>query len=66
MDIKRVTSALLGFPLVLAIFLIGNKYVVDIALAIITLLAMDEYFNAVSKMGRLFKLFKYFTFTCNS
>jgi phosphatidate cytidylyltransferase len=52
MDIKRVTSALLGFPLVLAIFLIGNKYVVDIALAIITLLAMDEYFNAVSKVAK--------------
>lgn len=49
---KRVTSALLGFPLVLAIFLIGNKYVVDIALAIITLLAMDEYFNAVSKVAK--------------
>ena len=29
MDIKRVTSALLGFPLVLAIFLIGNKYVIN-------------------------------------
>ena len=26
MDIKRVTSALLGFPLVVVIFLIGNNY----------------------------------------
>lgn len=49
MDVKRITSSLLGFPLVLAIFLIGNKVVVDIALAIIALLAMSEYFNAVSK-----------------
>ena len=59
MDIKRVTSALLGFPLVLAIFLIGNKYVVDIALAIITLLAMDEYFNAVSKISKPVKWIGY-------
>ena len=35
MDMKRVTSALLGFPLVLIILLIGNKIVVDIALSII-------------------------------
>ena len=51
MDIKRITSGLLGFPLVLIILLIGNKYVVDIALAIIALLAMNEYFNAVQKVA---------------
>ena len=51
MDIKRITSGLLGFPLVLIIFLIGNTYVVDIALAIIALLAMNEYFNAVAKVS---------------
>lgn len=51
MDIKRITSGLLGFPLVLIILLIGNKYVVDVALAIIALLAMNEYFNAISKVS---------------
>lgn len=50
MDIKRLTSGLLGFPLVLIILLIGNKYVVDVLLAIVAILAMDEYFNAVSKV----------------
>ena len=50
-NIKRITSGLLGFPLVLAIFLIGNKYVVDVALSIIALLAMNEYFNAISKVS---------------
>ncbi len=52
MDIKRLTSGLLGFPLVLAILLIGNKVFVDIALAIIALLAMNEYFNAVAKVAK--------------
>ena len=51
MDIKRITSGLLGFPLVLIVLLIGNTIVVDIALAIIALLAMDEYFNAVKKVS---------------
>lgn len=50
MDMKRITSGLLGFPLVLIILLIGNKYVVDVLLAIVTILAIDEYFNAVSKV----------------
>ena len=49
MDIKRVTSALLGFPLVVIILIFGNKYIVDIFLAGIAMLAMQEYFNAVSK-----------------
>ena len=50
MDIKRITSGLLGFPLVLIILLIGNKYVVDILLTIVTILAMDEYLNAISRV----------------
>ena len=52
MDIKRITSGLLGFPLVLIILLLGNKIIVDIALAIIALLAMSEYFNAIKKVAK--------------
>lgn len=51
MDIKRVTSALLGFPLVVLILLVGNKYVVDIFLSLVAFLSMDEYFNAISKVS---------------
>ena len=49
MDIKRITSILLGFPLVVIILTLGNKFVVDICLAFIAMLAMQEYFNAISK-----------------
>ena len=49
MDIKRITSILLGFPLVVIILTFGNKYVVDICLAGIAMLSMQEYFNAISK-----------------
>lgn len=59
MDIKRITSGLLGFPLVLIIFLLGNKIVVDIALAIIALLAMNEYFNSVKKVANPVKWIGY-------
>jgi len=49
MDIKRITSILLGFPFVVIILTFGNKYIVDICLAFIAMLGMQEYFNAISK-----------------
>ena len=48
-DIKRFTSALLGLPLVVIMLTFGNKYVVDVFLAIIACIAMQEYLNAISK-----------------
>ncbi len=59
MDIKRITSGLLGFPLVLIIFLIGNKYIVDVLLAVVTILAMDEYLKAISKVCKPIKWIAY-------
>lgn len=59
MDIKRITSSLLGFPLVLIILLLGNKIIVDMALAIIALLAMNEYFNAIQKVAKPVKWIGY-------
>ena len=52
MDIKRITSILLGFPLVVIILTFGNKYIVDICLAFIAMLGMQEYFNAISKEAK--------------
>lgn len=52
MNVQRITSAILGFPLVLAVLLIGNKYVVDVALSIIAILSINEYFNAVSRVSK--------------
>ncbi len=49
MDIKRISSALLGFPLVVIILILGNKCIVDIFLAIIAIIAMQEYFNVIQK-----------------
>lgn len=59
MDIKRITSALLGFPLVVIILTFGNKYIVDICLALIAMLGMQEYFNAVSKESKPVKWIGY-------
>lgn len=63
MDIKRITSGLLGFPLVLLVLVIGPKIVVDVALAIIALISMNEYFNAVSKVSKPVKWVGYLSCT---
>ena len=49
MDIKRIMSVILGFPLVVIILTFANTYIVDIFLALIALLGMQEYFNAIQK-----------------
>lgn len=59
MDIKRLTSGLLGFPLVLLVLLIGDKIIVDIALSIIAILAMNEYLNAIGKVAKPVKWISY-------
>lgn len=52
MDIKRWTSALLGMPLVVIILVLGNKYVVDIAFAIVAAMSVHEYFNAFKEKAK--------------
>ena len=42
MNLKRIISGLIGFPIVVLIFLLGNKYVIDIA---VTILAVKVYMN---------------------
>ena len=49
MDLKRVSSALLGLPMVIIVLLLGNKYVIDVVMSIITVIALQEYYNAFSK-----------------
>ena len=49
MNIKRWTSALLGFPLIAAVLIFGNRVVVDIALAVFAFIALNEYFNCIKE-----------------
>ena len=48
MNVKRVLTALIGLPIVAAIVLFGNKYIVDVIFAIIACCAMYEYIKCVS------------------
>lgn len=52
MNVKRITSALLGLPLVIIVLVLGNKYIVDIAFAIIAAMSLHEFFNALKKEAK--------------
>lgn len=58
-NLKRLSSALIGFPLVVLIFIIGNKYLISAGLAIIAILSMHEYLQAVSKKSNPIKWISY-------
>ncbi len=49
MNLKRIITALVGLPFVILLIVLGNKYVVDIVIAIIALIAMYEYANCAKK-----------------
>jgi len=46
MKIQRYISALIGFPIVAALLIFGNKYLIDIVFAFITAISIYEYFGA--------------------
>ena len=52
MNLKRIVSALIGFPGVLIILVFCNNYMVDIAISIVALISMHEFYNAVSKEAK--------------
>lgn len=52
MEIKRWTSAIIGFPIVAIILIFGNKYIIDICFSIIAILALYEYFNSFKENNK--------------
>jgi len=58
-NLKRISSALIGFPLVVLIMVIGNKHVINVCLAVIAILSMSEYLNAASKKSNPIKWISY-------
>lgn len=53
MNIKRVTTTIIGLPIVILFLAFGNKYMMDVAFAIIALVAMYEYTKCVSNKAKV-------------
>ena len=52
MNIKRIMSALIGFPLVAIVLILGNQYIIDIAFSIIAILSLNEFYNAFKETSK--------------
>lgn len=52
MDLKRVLTTVLGLPIVALLFVLGNQYVIGIAVLIASIISMYEYFEAVKKVSK--------------
>ncbi len=64
MSIKRLLTAVIGFPIVVAVFALGNKYIIDIVTAIIAMIAMNEYIKCVSKKTKVISWLSYLSVAC--
>lgn len=59
MNLKRLLTGIIGFPIVLAILVLANKYVIDVLMAVVAVISIYEYgkcaknkeINVVSWLG---------------
>lgn len=59
MDIKRILTTVLGIPVVAAIFIFCNNYIIDILLMIIAIMCMHEYLEVTKKVSHPMELIAY-------
>lgn len=59
MNVKRVLTSLIGFPIVLLMLVFGNKYIFSVICLIIALIGMNEYVKCVSKKVNVVKWISY-------
>lgn len=52
MNIKRIISAIIGFPLVALVLILGNQYIIDIAFSVIAILSLHEFYNAFKETSK--------------
>ena len=51
-SMKRIVSALLGFPLVAAILILGNKYVIDVLFSIVAIFCIHEFYKSFKETAK--------------
>jgi len=49
MKMKRILTGIIGLPIVAAILILGNKYIIDVIFAVVAAISMYEYFGAIEK-----------------
>lgn len=52
MNLKRIISGLIGLPIVVLIFLFGNKYVINVAITALAVISVYEYMHCFKLSGK--------------
>lgn len=52
MDVKRVLTTILGLPIIAAVLLFGNKYVIGAVVLIASIICMYEYLGAIKNVSK--------------
>lgn len=52
MNTKRILTTLIGLPIVILIFVLGNKYIIDCLMAVVAIMALNECFKCISKEAK--------------
>ena len=59
MNLKRIMTSIIGLPLVLLLVIMGNKYLMDIVIAIIAVISMYEYSKCANKEAKFISFIGY-------
>lgn len=59
MDLKRILTTVIGLPLVILVFILGNKYVIGGIILIASIICIYEYFNVIKKVCKPVKWIGY-------
>lgn len=51
MNLKRLLTGIIGFPIVLAVLVFANKYIIDVAMAIVAAISIYEYSKCAKNKG---------------
>ena len=49
MSVKRILTTVIGLPIVVIVLIFANKYIIDVIIALMAIIAMNEYIKCVSK-----------------
>ena len=59
MNLKRWTTAIIGLPIVAAVLIFGNKYIIDIVFSAVAIIALYEYFNSFKEKNKSLRWIAY-------
>lgn len=58
-NIKRILTGIIGFPVIVAILIFANTYIIDVLFSIVALISIYEYFKVANSKNRVVKFLGY-------